>query len=170
MRAGGARARVAAAFTLVDVMITVALIAVIAVVALPALSPSETLRVMTAASTLAADLEMAQSASLASPDDPVVVVVVEKETRYFLARVSDVATPIQKAGGDPYEVVFGQGNASALGGLRLELVAGTAEGQIEFDGFGRLKGMADGVIAIGGETGEVRVRVRASTGSVVIGD
>lgn len=155
-------------FALIDVMLTVSLIGVLAMVALPALKPSDSLRAVAAATTLAADLEFAQSASLAMPNDPVVVRFVSEGVGYYLARQSDVNTPITKVNGEPYEVVYGAGLASHLGGLELELASPAGAQSVSFDSFGRLSSGQDAVYEITGATGSVQVRVRASTGSVVL--
>ncbi len=153
-------------FALIDLLLTVALLGVLAMVALPALRPSDSLRAVAAATTLAADLEYAQSASLAMPNDPMVVRFVPKGTGYFLARSSDTDVPITKANGEPYEVVYGEGLAMHLEGLGLALVAPEGTDSVAFDGFGRLGSGQDAVYEITGATGSVQVRVRASTGSV----
>ena len=156
------------AFALIDILLTVALIGVLAMIALPALRPGEALRTIAAANTLAADLEYAQSASLASPADPVVVRFVTKGTGYYLARAATPETPIARSNGEPYEIIYGAGLATHLEGLNLVLVEPPQATSVDFDAFGRLGSGLDAVYEISGGTGAIHVRVRASTGSVVI--
>ena len=157
------------AFAMLDILITLALLAVIATIALPALQPSDTLRMITAANTLAADIEYAQSISMSEPAALVSVQFDPDTARYWLAREATPDTPIERGDGSPYEVSFGEGTAEYLRAITLRLDEPKGAAGFTFDAFGRLKDESDALIVLGGATGELAVRVKRSTGSVMIG-
>lgn len=153
---------------MIDLAITIALIGIIVVAVIPTVRPEEHVKLIAASSILASDLEYAQSASLASPGDPVIVRFEVEQSRYWLALQSEPDTPIARPGSsDPYEVVYGEGDADDLWGLTISLV-NVADGTITFDAFGRVMQADDPRITLANEAGDVRVRVRAGTGSVWI--
>lgn len=160
--------RSAVGFALLDIMITLSLLGVIAAVAIPALRPDDSLKLISAATILAADLEYAQSATLADPDDPIVVRVDAVSASYWLARAATPEAPIERSNGDPYVVVFGSEDALLFEGLGIAVENG--EDSVAFDGFGRLAGNDDARIVLSSDTGELLVRIAASTGSVYVGE
>lgn len=98
--------------SLIDMLMTIAVLAIVAAVAVPALNDSHRLRVRGAASILASDIEFAQSMSVAYPNDPIVIVFDTNDNSYHLARSSDPQTPLQRSdSGEPYVVTFGSGRA-----------------------------------------------------------
>ena len=160
------RARARRGALLIDLLITVALIGVLAAVAVPALRPNEPLQMVGAAVVLAADIEYAQSATLAAPDDPTLLRVNAKDRSYMLAKASDPHTPIKRPGSKlPYVVnlALQHGPLSQIG-IEIE---GDAT-QLEFDAFGRLVAPADRTVMITSPSSELRIRVARSTGSVFI--
>lgn len=151
---------------LIDLLITLALVGVIAAIAVPALRPNEPLQMVGAAVVLAADIEYAQSATLAEPADPTLVRVNAKGRSYFLARASDPEKPINRPGSRlPYTVnlLLQHGPLSQIG-IEIE---GDAT-QLQFDAFGRLVAPADASVLITSPSSELRIRVARSTGSVFI--
>lgn len=156
-------------FTMVELMISVALIAIAAMIALPALRPDDPLKVIGAATMLASDIEYAQSATLASPADPTIVRFTDSQPHYWLALESDPSTPILRSNGKPYEVHFGQDGAEYLAGLQVQLEDDPG-GAITFDAFGRLAQTADARVVIGNTSGGLVVTVKATTGSVSIAE
>lgn len=153
---------------LIDLAITLVIIGIVVLAVVPVVRPEEHVKLIASSSILAADLEFAQSATLASPGDPTVVRFDAENARYWLALRSDPETPIPRPdSSEPYEVTFGEGENHNLWGLAVTL-ADVPDDMVVFDAFGRVAQEADPSITLSGEAGEVRVRVRASTGSVWI--
>ncbi len=147
---------------------SVALIGVALLAILPALHPDAPMRVVAACTILSADLEAAQSLTLAGPSDPTVVRFEDDGSGYFLALASDPDTPITKPySSEPFRVVFGEGDHGSLEGLTLEVVqlSGT---ELAFTALGRLVQSDDVWIRVSGAEDELGVHVRAATGSVSI--
>ncbi|MBL8746153.1 MAG: hypothetical protein JNK58_07335 [Phycisphaerae bacterium] len=156
------------AFTLLDLMLTIAILAIISVVAAPSLRPNDSLKLISAATILAADLEYAQSATLEHPADPTVVRIDAEKKTYWLARASDPESPINRPDGSPYEVVFGAGANNYLAGIGLSAKELPASA-VTFDAFGRLTHPDDAILTITSPSGDLNVRVVSATGSVYIG-
>ncbi len=154
-------------FLLIDLLMALVVIAILVTVALPALRPNDSLKLISAATVLAADLEFTQASTLNEPQDPFIVRVDDAAARYWIARQSDPEVPITKPDGSPYEVELGTAESFPDIGLRLE---GGKDGAIVFDAFGRLADGANAQIVLTSPTGELPVRVLASTGSVYIGE
>lgn len=169
-RSQSIRCRSRRGITFIDTMMAVALLAVLVLIALPAIGPDQPLRVISAATVLASDIEFAQSASLASPSDPVVVRFDQDGGRYWLALASSPETPIPRPGrpaGTPYLVQFGAGDALYLAGVSCA-TANIQDGLLAFDAFGRLDQLGDASVTLSNESGSATVRVSASTGSVAL--
>lgn len=153
---------------LIDLAITLAIIGIVLLAVVPTVRPEEHVKLIASSSILAADIEYAQSATLASPADPTVVRFDPNAARYWLALASEPDVPIARPGsGDPYDVTFGQGAAHDLWGLTITLTDVT-DATIRFDAFGRVAQAEDPLVTLSGEAGSVLVRVRATTGSVWI--
>jgi prepilin-type N-terminal cleavage/methylation domain-containing protein len=106
------------AFTLFEVLITVAIIALVGALIVPALRDDARLRLLAASSILTSDIELAQVMTISQPATPVVITFDPDRNRYWLALDSDPATPIPRADtGAPYLVVFGQGRAASAAGV-----------------------------------------------------
>lgn len=155
-------------FTLIDLLITCAVIGIVLVAVVPSLNNDDALRIVAAGNVLTADLEYAQSATLVNPADPTVVRFHEKGAGYWLAPASAPDTPIKRPGSDEdYLVEFGEGGASVLIGVTAD-ASGVPDFTIVFDGFGRLASPSDAVVRLTNVTGSMDVTVRASTGSVFL--
>ncbi len=156
------------AFTLIDLMLALAVLAIMMVVVVPSAQPDEQVKLLAAATRLAADVEFAQSASLSTPGDPTVVRFAADGSGYWLALKSDADTPILIPNSDePFQVVFGQGDARGLEGMTAGLTAQDAD-TIEFDAFGRLTEPDDASIKLENTAGATYISVKATTGSVAI--
>lgn len=161
-------------FTLLDMMIVVMVLAIVSVLALPSVSSNEPIRLLSAGTILASDLEFAQSESLRFPNDLTVVRIDPVGNRYWLARASDTEVPIAQpelaptaTGAPPYEVRWGVGENRFLAGVRIEMDGG-GPGTIQFDEFGRLSQTADARIRLMNGSGQLFVSVSATTGTVSI--
>lgn len=156
------------AFTLIEMLIAMVVMAILAVVIVPALSPEDAVKVVSASHLLATDLEYAQSASLANPSDPVVIVFDDKAPRYWLARASDPDTPIDRPGsGGLYVIEMGVDLAHQLDGIRLE-PGNVVDRTIAYDAFGRLNQLNDAFVRVHNHTGEIFVAISSATGDVSV--
>lgn len=155
-------------FTLIDLMLALAVLAIMMVVVVPSAQPDEQVKLLAAATRLAADVEYAQSASLSTPGDPTVVRFAADGSGYWLALKSAADTPILIPNSDePFHVIFGKGDARGLEGMTAGLTAKDAD-TIEFDAFGRLTETDDASIKLENTAGATYVSVKATTGSVNI--
>ncbi len=155
---------------LIDVIMMLAVLGIVLLAFMPSAHPGESMKLVAASTVLSADIEYAQSETLARPSDPTVVRFDAAGGRYWLARESEPDTPIVRPNGkDAYEVEFGHGAYRDLWGMEVA-VEGMADATLQFDAMGRLVVSSDGVIRFGNETGEIAVVVRATTGSVSIRD
>lgn len=151
-----------------DLLVAISIMAIVMVIVIPSSSATEPVRLVGAATTLVADVEFAQSATLAAPGDPTIVRFDEVAGRYWLALESAPETPIERPGsnGDPYERVYGGEVGEVFEGVSFDLPDGVDT--LEFDSFGRLIGMDDFVVTLTNESGDLWVVVAAATGSTSI--
>ncbi|MEO1128789.1 MAG: hypothetical protein AAFX05_03665 [Planctomycetota bacterium] len=154
---------------LVDLLVSLAVLGIILLAVIPAVRPEEPMRLIAASTILASDIEYAQSATLASPQDPTIVRFDPEAGHYWLALASEPETPIDRPGGGAYEVIFGSGDAETLIGVTLATESITDDA-ITYDAFGRLVQLSDAVVRLANDSGDVVVSVRATTGSVAILD
>jgi len=155
-------------FTLVNVMVSVAVLAVVAGAMVASLTPDDRARALGAAQLVASDLEYAQSLSLSEPHDPAVVVFDAVNEGYWIARASAPDEPIERSDGSPYVVIFGQGDAEPFAGVDLRVASGTDEGMLTFDSFGRLEDLADAGLLVGISEDYAMVSVSSSTGFTTV--
>ncbi len=164
--------RRACAFTLVELLIAIAILAVAIGIAVPALQPNDRALLVTAAGQVAADMEYAQSRSIAVPNDATLVKF-DPDKRdgatYWVATVSDPDTPVMKPyTTTPHTITFGVGAAADLAGISIELIGVTD--QVVFDSVGRLNPITDVRVRLSNDGGELDVAVSAATGFVTIED
>lgn len=149
-------------------MLTLAVLAIVIVVVAPSAQPEGPVRLLAAATMFAADIEYAQSASLAHPEDPTIVQFHPDGGGYWLALASAPDTPITRPNStESYETIYGIGHAQGFAGLTAALVDPEIS-TLQFDGFGRLTSIDDQVVRLSSEAGEMFILVRATTGSVFI--
>ncbi|MEM8834215.1 MAG: hypothetical protein AAGD00_00210 [Planctomycetota bacterium] len=153
-------------FTLVDLTMAVAVIGIVLLAVLPTTGVGEPMRLIGLSARVVADIEAAQTLTLASPSDPTVVVFDQAAQRYWLALQSDPATPIATTSGDAWVVDLSPGSvAGGETGIDLAVTTGPRT-TLVFDDFGRLLDGADFEVRLGNSTGDVFVQTSASTGSV----
>lgn len=154
------------AFTLVNLLVSMAILAVVAGVAVVSLAPDDRARVLGAAEVLASDLEHAQALSLATPDDPVVVRIDVDNEGYWLERASEPDVALLRSNGSSHIVIFGQGDAAALAGVDVSIIEGAEAGVVAFDAFGRLAALENAVIRLSLRDEEAWLVASSSTGFV----
>lgn len=158
---------------LIDLMVAMAIIGVVLLAVMPTIRSDGPLQLVAGSTMLSADIEYAQSRTLAEPGDPVAVVFEADGTGYWLSRVSEPLVPINDPDGEAWHRVFGEGVVKQLDGCTLERyeLPSLADGGPEviiFDAFGRLENDTDVAISIVNASGNQAVHVRAATGSVSI--
>ncbi|GAB4552714.1 MAG: hypothetical protein Tsb0013_15080 [Phycisphaerales bacterium] len=161
------------AILLIDLLVAMAIIGVVLLGVVPMLRSDAPLQLVAGSTMLAADIEYAQSRTLASPSDPTVVAFRDDGTGYWLARLSDPLVPIADPDGEAWDRVFGDGVAAQLGGCSLtahNLTRLPDDGPlvIVFDSFGRLEQDDDLAGVLVNSAGEQVIHVRAATGTVSI--
>ena len=173
----GAIQRRTRGFTLVELMMCMVVLGIVVVTVLPGALEQDPINLSAAGETLASDLEYAQSATLATPNDPVVVIIDDRNKRYWLARSSTPQTPIDRPGapaGTAYSVSFGAGPGQVLGSMTISPIGvTTVQGsnvELRFDAMGRLTQPTDAIIRLGNAAGTMDVFVSATTGNVKLSD
>jgi Tfp pilus assembly protein FimT len=160
-----------AAFTLVEALIVVVLLGITVGVALPMLGDARTLRLREAARMLAADIEFAQSESIAHADDPRLVKFDTGGNRYWVAAASAPDTPLtDTADGQPLLNVFGTGRAEAATGVTIQSISLGGDAILKFDAYGSPDQTTDATvrlaITVAGGTQTLTVRVKTGSGEV----
>ncbi len=158
-------------------MIAISIVGILFVMLLPSTAPEEHVKLVGAAAGLATDIEYAQSATIARPDAPALIRFDADGGGYHLAVASAPDVPISRPtlvedddSGVPYQVRFGEGSASQLGGLTIDATSlGDDPRDLVFDAFGRLEHPDNLALPISGIAGTMVVEVRQTTGSVRIG-
>lgn len=160
--------RAARGMMLVDLVMALAVLGIVMLAVMPSANPGESMKLVAATTILTADIEYAQSQTLARPADPTILRFDEDGNRYWLALASDPDTPIVRPNGvDPYEVEFGAGAFRQLWGVTVT-VQDIPDQIMVFDAMGRLVQSVSAVIRLGNAQGELAVVVRATTGSVSV--
>lgn len=160
------------AFTLIDMLMTLAVLGVALLVAVSASGPSGRIRLLAASQQLASDIESAREYSVSRPSDLTGVRFATAGDGYWLARESATETPITKSDGTPYATTFGQGRSALLLGVTVTLRAGGVKppdgGLIVFDAFGRLHTPTNAAIDLVSDGATMTVVVSAATGDTSI--
>jgi len=145
-------------------MVIVACVAVIGLLALPSARDGGA-RLTAAARQLTADLEYAQAVSMGHGDDPCVVVFRAEEPGYYLARVSDPATPItHPLTGGAYAVRFGHGTARPLHGVSYQSLDAGDDDTLAYTAIGSLRDGVDASVTLRCGDATLRIVIDADTG------
>lgn len=124
-------------FTLVELLIVLVVLAIVAALALPSAESTITSKLIGAARMVAADLEFAQSDSIAHAADPRVFRIDQANDQYWIAPVSDVNSPIDDPGSrSAFRITFGEGKASAMSGITISSYDFAGDDELRFDRFG----------------------------------
>jgi len=155
------------AFTLLELLIVIAIVAMTAALALPSLTNDSRLRVMAAADLMSSDIEFAQAMSVGDPANPMAVRLDPDSDTYWVALAAEPETPITRDDtGEPYIVTLGEGRAAPAAGVTFTL-SNLSSQIIEFDAYGTVSGDGSNPViqlSMGGET--ITLTVSAATGSI----
>ncbi|MHC4448293.1 MAG: pilus assembly FimT family protein [Planctomycetota bacterium] len=155
-------------FLYVDMLVALTIMVLLATIVLPSFADDSHIRVVAAAEIVTSDIELAQVMSIASPEDPVVVVF--NSNGYILAYASDTATPIDRPadangfGGEPYSIEFGEGRARQAADVAVTV--DTAPEMIAFNGLGTLDTPMPVTVRLTFGTRWIDLEVSPTTGSI----
>jgi hypothetical protein len=157
--------------SLIDIMMTMAILAVVAAIVVPMSAGNDRVRVRAALNLMISDIEFAQSMTISFPKDPTIIVFTPADDSYFLARESDDSTPLSRLdNGEPYFVRMGEGRAFAAEDVDLT-VDGVPGNQLAFSphgGLASLSAMPVITFSIGSGAGatEAELHIDAMTGTI----
>jgi prepilin-type N-terminal cleavage/methylation domain-containing protein len=156
-----------AGFTLFEMLVTVAILAIVAAATLPALSDDTRLRLMAASALVSSDIELAQTMTIARPQEAAVIRFDAEANTYWIALVADPETPIiREESGEPYQVTIGVGRASSADGVNMALIDLSADA-LEFNSQGGLANFTSTpTIELRLGTQRIRLTVSPTTGSI----
>lgn len=156
------------AFTYFELLIAVVVVAIITVAAMPDPESESIQQAEDAARMFEADVSYAASASLARPDDPLVIRADVNLNKYWLARKSAPTTPINHPrSGKPYVVQFGAGNKSGMTDVKILASDFGVDNQLTFDGTGMLNESTTPVMQIvAGKSAFYEMDIAPSSGKV----
>jgi prepilin-type N-terminal cleavage/methylation domain-containing protein len=160
------------AFTLIEMLMVVAIISMLAILLVPSGRKDERLPLRAAAAVMVSDIELAQVLNVSNPKHPVVVRFDPARTRYWLARADSPNEPILRTGTDePYLVVLGAGRAMAASGVRFA-VDNAADNTLAFSPHGGLAepGAQPRIrLRVAGDAQyETRITIAPITGSITV--
>lgn len=151
-------------------MVVVLVTAIASAVVVAKLGSTVEMRLRSAATLLAADIEYAQVESIAHADDTRVIVFDTATATYSLAASSAPKTPINNPIGNvPYTVTFGKDRAVNLTGVTLQSISVGGDTQLGFGAYGQLDQTANATITLACGANTITVTVDAATGQASIG-
>lgn len=155
-----------AGFTLVELMISIAVFAIIAALAVPLAGDSDAMRLSAAERLLRSDLEHTQILAITHPQEEYMLVIQNDGTGWHIALSSDPDTPVLKSiSQDPLAVTVGQGRGAPASGVMITTNA--LDNQIAFDPNGGLSDFTletEITLTIGESSGTITIA--ASTGTL----
>lgn len=153
-------------------MIVVVILGIVAALAMPMASPSATSKLQAAGRLLVADIELAQSESIAHPDDTRLLTIDPSNSAYLIAAGSAPDTPLNASyRGGPMKVCFGMGNFADLSGVTINSYDLDASDEnndkaLGFDSLGRPDQSTPATIQLACEGQTLTVTVAADSGEV----
>lgn len=159
------------AFTMIEIMIVVAVIAILSAAAVPMLSATEHTKLRSAASIVLADLEFAQTESIANPATPRSVVFTTSTSTWNIitgtAPGTTVTNPIDK---QPYSTKFGIGRAASLSGVTISSVSLGTGNAVQFGGLGQTNLTNTGTVTLSCNSRTITLSIDPTTGEVSVGN
>jgi prepilin-type N-terminal cleavage/methylation domain-containing protein len=155
------------AFTLIELMVVLAIAAVLATMVLPMMRNDDRLRLIAITSLIRSDLEYAQALSISQPSTPLLVKFDADAGQYHVARYSAIDTPIVREDtGMPYLVTLGVGRAASGAGLTLD-IEGMVADCLLYDTHGGLLDFSNTpVITLQSATEWFKLAIEPTTGTI----
>ena len=108
-------------FTVVELMLSIAILIVLTALAAPMFGNGEALQLDVAKRLLISDLEYTQILAITYPDDEVALILNEDNNGWLIATVSDPSTPLNdNITGEPLLTLFGEGAAASADSVLVE--------------------------------------------------
>ena len=155
-------------FTLVELLMSLAVLAILAALAVPLIGDTDALRLDAAERLLTSDLEHTQILAITHPENAYGLVIHEDGSGWHIALISDPQTPVlETISEDPLTLTIGEGRGRPAEGVILSTNA--ADNIIAFDPNGGLAnftletsislniGESEGVLSIAASTGTIRL-------------
>lgn len=156
---------------MIEIMIVVAVVAIISAAAVPMLRATEHTKLRSAASVILADLEFAQSESIANPATPRSVVFSTSTNTWSVITGSPpgttVTNPIDK---QPYSTKFGTGRAASLAGVTIGSVSLGTGGAVQFGGLGQTNLTNTGTVTLSCNSRTITISIDPTTGEASVGN
>ena len=155
-------------FTLIEMMITVAIMGIAASIIMPALANTDYSVVKAGASLMVGDFDFAQTMAISDPSDMTVVKFDSVNSRWWVAPFTKPNTPYVKPySTETYDTTMGVGRAYLATGVTFTL-ANVTNNMIAYNAFGQLNqttnpgvtliyGSVSATITIDAETGFLKV-------------
>jgi Tfp pilus assembly protein FimT len=150
--------------TLIDVMITTAVLAIIVASAVPITRTNSRTVLLSAARMIIGEIEHAQIRSITEPEKATAVTLGESGTTFWLAAAATPATPLDLTEGTVLESGSNGGVFSFPDGIAASLGGDTSS--LAFDQYGRLTTADNAVITLTYEDQQIVITVNALTGSI----
>lgn len=161
--------------SMLEMMIVVAVLGIIGAMAVPMFSATDATRLTSAASVLAADIDVARAESIAHSEDTRLMVFDNNGRTWHIAAASDTTTPINHPeNGQPYSRTLGVSELQQLMGVTVEgydldSASETNDNKLGFGIYGQTDQTDDATITLASGERRLTLTVNATTGEVTIG-
>lgn len=161
---------------MLELMLVVGIVAIIGALSVPLFAGTETTRLRSAASVLAADLDAARAESIGHGEDLRYIVFDTATHTWHIAPSSDTTTPISHPDTAlPYTRTLGQGALKQLAGVTisnydLDTTTESNDNKLGFGLYGQLDQTTDATITLASGIHTVTLTINAVTGEVTIGE
>lgn len=136
-----------AAFTLIEMLITVIVMMIAASMVVPMFGTSDSAYVSAGAAIMIADLDFAQATAINDPSDDVTIHFDTAASRWWLTPAGDPGTTLTMSNSDPYDTTMGVGRADLAIDVTIAL-SGVTGDEFSYDAYGRLSQTDDAVITL----------------------
>ena len=155
--------------TLIELVVTVAILSIVATILIPMLGDGSAGRLGVATILLRDDLEQARFRTVADPQRPLALRVDDDGLGWRLVDPAQPGTPVERDDGTPWSIRAGEGRGAGMAEVEIAL-AGVSGNLLDFDESGSVRdrtatprfnlrsGDREQVLEVGAVTGLVRVR------------